>query len=407
MYQMTPPHPPRPPKKKLNLFQILLIVGVLGFAGWYLYQTLAPAAAPYGYIQSGRLGARYSGDCIIVRDEVPYDAEGVTSIDYIAAEGSTIYLNKQICNVFSASSSTKELTALQDYRDDIRDYQLELLARETTYDAKMSRLDTDVLDRAKEFRQMVNGRRGNMTSQETMLASAIKARQDHLEDKFATDQRMTSLYDDEQSQRQRIDSWTKPYVGNGESIVSFYTDGYEYSLTAETYDRFTPAEVRSMYEGNIPERTTVQKGRTTIYRTVQDGTWYVLFLAKNGENWNPVEGQTYELKLERFENDCVNATVVSSTRSGGELLVRLRVDAPVDPVLYTRTCEGELGDSVSTLMVPARALYPYDNMVGVVVVDGSNQLFIPVQVLLEDGDNVYITALNQGFLREGMMVVLF
>ena len=58
-------------------------------------------------------------------------------------------------------------------------------------------------------------------------------------------------------------------------------------------------------------------------------------------------------------------------------------------------------------MVPARALYPYDDMVGVVVVDGNNQLFIPVQVLLEDGDNVYITALNQGFLREGMMVVLF
>ena len=407
MYQMTPPQPPRPPKKKLNLFQILLIVGVLGFAGWYLYQTLAPAAAPYGYIQSGRLGARYSGDCIIVRNEVPYDAEGVTSIDYIAAEGSTIYLNKQICNVFSASSSTKELTALQDCRDDIRDYQLELLAAETTYDAKMSRLDTDVLDRAKEFRQMVNGRRGNMINQETMLAAAIKARQDHLKDKFSTEQRMTSLYDDELSQSQRIDSWTKPYVGNGESIVSFYTDGYEYSLTAETYDRFTPAEVRSMYEGNIPERTTVQKGRTTIYRTIQDGTWYVLFLAKNGENWNPVEGQTYELKLERFENDYVNATVVSSTRSGGELLVRLRVDAPVDPVLYTRTCEGELGDSVSTLMVTARALYPYDDMVGVVVVDGNNQLFIPVQVLLEDGDNVYITALNQGFLREGMMVVLF
>ena len=58
-------------------------------------------------------------------------------------------------------------------------------------------------------------------------------------------------------------------------------------------------------------------------------------------------------------------------------------------------------------MVPSRALYAYDNMVGVVVVDGQNQIFIPVQVLLEDGDNVYITAINQGFLSEGMMVVLF
>lgn len=407
MYQMTPPQPPKPPKKKLNLFQLLVIIGALGFAGWYLFQALAPAAATHAYIQSGRLGARYSGDCIIVRNETPYDAEGVTSIDYIAAEGSTIYLKSQICNVFSSSFSTKEMNTLQQYRDDIRNYQLELLGNETTYDAKGERLDTDVLDRAKEFRQMVNGRRGNMINQETMLASAIRARQDHVADKFSTEQRLTRLYDDERNQQQRIDSWTKLFIGNGESIVSFYTDGYEYSLTSSTFDRFTPAEVRSMYEGNIPERTSVQKGRTTIYRTVQDGSWYVLFLAKNGENWNPVEGQTYELKLERFENDCVNATVVSSTRAGGELLVRLRVDAPVEPVLYTRTCEGELGDSVSTLMVPSRALYAYDNMVGVVVVDGQNQIFIPVQVLLEDGDNVYITAINQGFLSEGMMVVLF
>ena len=90
MYQMTPPQPPQPPRKKLNPFQILVMVVVLGFAGWYLYQTLAPAAATTAIIQSGRLSEKYSGDCLIVRDETPYDAEGVTSIDYIAAEGSMI-----------------------------------------------------------------------------------------------------------------------------------------------------------------------------------------------------------------------------------------------------------------------------------------------------------------------------
>jgi len=407
MYQMTPPQPPQPPKKKLNLFQIIIVAAVMGFAGWYLYTTLAPAASPFATIQSGRLGARYSGDCLIVRDETPYDAEGVTSIDYIAAEGSTIYTSTQICNVFSSSFSTKEMTTLQQYRDQIRDYQMELLEAETTYDAKMTRLDTDVIDRAKEFRQMVNGQHGNMLNQEILLNTSIQARQQYLKEKLANEQRLTRLLDDEKSQQQRIDSWTKLFLGTGESIVSFYTDGYEYALNASTYDRFTPSEVRSMYEGNIPERTTVQKGRTTIYRTVRDGSWYVLFLAKNGEQWNPVEGQTYELKLERFENASVNATVISCTRTGGELLVRLRVDSPVSPVLYTRTCEGELGDSVATLMVPSRALYTQDDMIGVVVVDGQHQLFIPVNILLEDGDNVYITAIQQGLLVEGMTVMLF
>lgn len=407
MYQMTPPQPPQPPRKKLNPFQILVMVVVLGFAGWYLYQTLAPAAATTAIIQSGRLSEKYSGDCLIVRDETPYDAEGVTSIDYIAAEGSMIYPETKICNVFSSSFSTKEMTQLQDDRDAIRNYELELIEAETTYDARMARLDADVIDRAKEFRQMINGQNGNMLTQEISLNAAIQARQTYVLDKFSTEQRLSRLVEDEKNQQQRIDSWTKLFIGTGVGIVSFYTDGYEYALNASTFDRFSPSEVRSMYEGNIPERSMVQKGRTTIYRTVRDGSWYVLFLAKDADSWTPVQGETYELQLERFENDALTATVVSSTRSGGELLVRLRVDSSVDMVLYTRTCQGMIGDSVSTLMVPSRALYTYDNMVGVVVLDGSNQLFIPVNVLLEDGDNVYITAIQQGFLAEGMTVVLF
>ena len=58
MYQMQPPQPPKPPKKKMNLFQVLLILAAFGFAGWYLYTTLAPEVSPYATITAGTLGAR-------------------------------------------------------------------------------------------------------------------------------------------------------------------------------------------------------------------------------------------------------------------------------------------------------------------------------------------------------------
>ena len=177
MYQMTPPQPPRPPKKKLNIFQILVIVAALGLAGWYLYVTLAPAASPYAQIQAGTLGARYSGDCLIVRDETPYDAEGVTSVDYEADEGSLVHRGDTICYVYSSGYSTKEMTALQDYRDQIKKYQIQLMDTENTHDAKMAQLESDVLDRAKEFRQMIGGQRGNLLNQEKLLEAAVEARQ--------------------------------------------------------------------------------------------------------------------------------------------------------------------------------------------------------------------------------------
>ena len=160
-----------------------------------------------------------------------------------------------------------------------------------------------------------------------------------------------------------------------------------------------------MYNGQRPQKSTIQKGKTTIYRTVKDGTWHVLFLVKD-TTWNPVEGQTYELQMERFENTTVNATVESFTRSGGELLVRLAVNSSVQPVLYMRTCQAVLGDYMSQLCVPSRALIRQDDTDGVVVIDGANKSFIPVNIIFRNGDDVYISAIQQGLLFEGQTVML-
>lgn len=406
MYQMTPPKPPEKSRKKLSFFQMLLIAMALGFLAWYLYTTFVPAAATTAVIEAGTLGARYSGDAVIVRDEAPYDAEGVTSVDYIAEEGSVVRRSEQICQVYSSGYSTRENTALQDYRDQIKDYQQTLISKDTAADPKKERLDNDVIEMAKEIRQMIAGTSGNMLNQERLLNAAITARQQYLKQKYNTDQRLSRLYDDEQAQMQRIASWTKSYIATQDSIVSFYSDGYEYGLTLSSFEGFTPAEVRRMYNGQKPELSTSQKGKTTIYRTIQDGQWGVLLLVKNS-NWTPVDGQTYELMLEKFENTHVNATVVSSTRSGGELLVRFRVEAPVESVLYMRTCTAEVGDYITSLKVPARAIYTQNDMQGLVIINGSSQGFIPVNILLRDGDDVYVEAIQQGLLSEGMTVRLF
>ncbi|MDO4483366.1 MAG: hypothetical protein Q4C54_02685 [Clostridia bacterium] len=87
---------------------------------------------------------------------------------------------------------------------------------------------------------MIAGQPGNLLNQETLLNAAIGSRQLYLKKKYGSDQRLSRLYDDEQSQLQRIASWTKQYTAAGETIVSFYTDGYEYGLTASNFRDFTP-----------------------------------------------------------------------------------------------------------------------------------------------------------------------
>ena len=139
---------------------------------------------------------------------------------------------------------------------------------------------------------------------------------------------------------------------------------------------------------------------------VKDGRWNVLMLIKDN-GWNPVEGAVYDLKLENFTETTVKAVVMSFTRTGGELEVRLSVENDVQPVLNVRTCSGVLGDSVSSLSVPARAIYTQDNMPGVVVVDGDYEWFIPVNILDRRDGTVFIAAIQQGVLFEGQTVRLF
>ena len=117
MYQMTPPQPAQlPPRedenRRLSVPQMMLIVAVLGFAAGYLIPTLTPKPAPYGQITAGVIGSRYTGDCLIVRDETPYDAEGVTSVNYVAEEGNTVYRGSTICDVYSSGFSTREMQTL-------------------------------------------------------------------------------------------------------------------------------------------------------------------------------------------------------------------------------------------------------------------------------------------------------
>jgi len=397
-------------RRRMSVSDIALIVvamlAVIGFAGWYLYATYAPEAARYGQIASGSLSAIHSGSSLIVRNEIPYDAESVTSVVYDAKEGSKVARNTLICHVYSTGYSASAVRQLQEYRDEIRDYQEKLIETSTIYDGKSERYNADVMTLAKEIRSLVAGDDGSLPNIEAQLTQTVKERQDYFDKKYASDQRFSRMKDDERSQTQRIDSWTLAYSATTDALVSFYSDGFEYAINGSNYATFEPDEVRAMISGRKPEGAEPPKGKTTIYRMVKDNAWYALFLSDDTE-WNPVVGETYELQLERFGDTPVSATVVSFTKAGGELLVRLCITGSVEQVMYLRTCDAVLAESMSTLMINERGIYEQDGMTGVVVVEGSTESFIPVNVLHRVDGYAYFQTVNQGLLFEGMTVRLF
>ena len=362
----------------------------------------------YGYVRSGSMEARFSGDAVIVRNEVVYSEAGVSQIDYVAEEGAQVTRGNIVATIYTSGFNAKEWTTLQNYRNQIKEYQKILIAGATT-DTRLLSLMNQVRSRALEVQRLVQGEAGSFSSQEKLLTQAMQDQQIYIRQKYPDDQKLSRLNDDENAQRQRISQWTKQFAAASDGLVSFYTDGYESALNTLTYADYSPAQVRAMYNGRIPETGQgSSRNMKDIYRMVRQEPWAVLVLC-NEKEWTPTIGRTYKMLIENFDNIIVDATVESFTLSGGELLVRLTVNntATLPNVLYLRTCQVQLGENVSTLQVPSRAIYVQNGRKGVVMYTEGGEYWTGVEVVSDDGTTAYVIPDNAGVLYDGIPVRLF
>ena len=394
-------------RSKKGIYIALLAVVILSVAVIGL-RLLTPGQARYGYAAQGALSSLYTGDAIVVRNETVFTQDGVSQIEYKADEGSEVLRGQEVASVFSSGFSAKEWTNLSHYRTQIKEYHKTLILNAAS-DSKLITYLTAIKERTLEAQHLVQGIPGSLAVQERLLKSAMQDMQIYLRQKYPDDQKLTRLYDDENTQLHRIESWMKQYAAPSDGLVSFYTDGYESALNMENYGGFTPAQIRQMYNGQIPEDGhPLSRNTVSIYRVVRKQPWMVMMLC-NEKEWTPVQGRTYQLRIESFDNVTVSAIVESFTRSGGELLVRLRVEDAdkLQNVLYIRACNVYLGESVNSLMVPSRAIYLREGQKGVVVTADGGEYWTGVEVISDDGQNAYIIPENPYVVYEGVRVRLF
>lgn len=385
----------------ISLGVLVTVLGVMGIT--QLLNNEAPRTA---IVTLSQQGGTYAGNAVVVRDETVIMQEGVSDILYIAKEKASVNRGDPVCKVYTSGLNTREVGSLQSYRRQLKEYLKVLQDTNDTPDTRLQLLETTIFDRAVETRALVQGAHGNLLNQENLLEEAITSRYTYLRQKYPDDTKLTRLYDNEVNQEQRIETWAKQYAAPDNGIVSFYTDGFESALNLSNFAQYDPQEVRRMYDREVPAAFKRPSNSMDIYRLVRPFEWAVLMLADNLE-WNPVMGETYQMMIDSFDSTTVTAVVDSVTRSGGSLLVRLRVDSPVDPVLNTRSCRVQLSSSTITYAVPLNALVNKDGLIGVVVSFREGQFIVPVTVVSQDASQAYVVPQNAGHLYEGLSVQLF
>ena len=242
------------------------------------------------------------------------------------------------------------------------------------------------------------------------MCSADQIRQ--VKQKYPDEQKLTRLYDDENTQLQRISTWTKQFAAPADGLVSFYTDGFEKALNMNTYADYSPTQVRAMYNGQVPtlETTVTSRNAADVYRMVREDKWVVLMLCHNQDR-TPADGQTFNLVIESFDQHPLPVTVLDSARSGGELLVRLEVNdvSFLPDLMYLRQCQVRLSENVSSLTVPANAIYVQNGRKGIVMETEGGEYWTGVEVISisDDGLFAYVVPDKPEVVYEGVMVRLF
>ena len=388
-------------------FYVFLFVVLCGFL-YACYLVVGGMFEKTAVITAGNMGNQYHANAVIVRNETLTSAEGLTSITYYADEGEVVYKGNKIAEIYSTGYSQTDMNKLLNIRSQIK-AQHKALAASSYTDLQLDRMNTNVLSIAADIRSVARKEAtGNLLNLMRQMDTAMANRQSYLKTKYASDQNLSNLYRDESSLLKKIASWTITYIADSDCIVSFYTDGYENSVNSSTYGTLNPSDVRAVIRGAMPEQSTVSRGSDPIFRTVIEDEWYALFLCQD-RDWNPVVGETYQMQLTGFDDYVIPAQVVSFTRIGSDLLLRMHVSQSVEPVLNIRTCDASVGDFVTGYSVPINALYTMDNMIGVVVADGGAQTFVGVTVIsYPDADTAFVRPTLDGSpLTDGKTILLF
>ena len=392
----------------LRLLVVVIVIALLVF-GFMQLRGYVSSNATTAIARSSVLGNEYKGTVVIARNETLYETENKTRVDFIASEGSKVNRSSVICKVYSSGYNQTEINRLQSYREEIQNYHVNQVMS-MYVDAALDRDNEEIASLSQQVRTLVQGRGvGSLTNLEDQLTSALNVRKNYLRQKYPDDQNLSELYKVENDQLKKIESWTTTYTAAEDCIVSFYTDGFEKMVNSKTYSTLTPADIRSVVRGVVPQQeTAAARGSEPIFRTVQEDEWYALFLCTD-KDWNPVVGESYQMQLAGFDNYNISAQVESFSRIGSDLLLRMRVNSSVEHVLIIRTCGATVGDFVTGIRVPIDALYTYDNMIGVMVIEGGAQVFVPVTVITypDDKNALVRPTLTGSPLTDGKTVMLF
>ncbi len=391
-------------RRPTGRFFILLML-VLGVIVYLAVGRISSPVGKYEMVVSGSASDTRTMQAVIMRDEKVASMDGNSTMIFVADEGQYLRAGDEIAYIYSAGYSTKEMQKLETIRQDIRAYHTTIL--DNIVDTELDLLDTNVSYLAQQMKSLVtNKSTGSLINLELQLTEAMKARQEYLRQNRREDTKLNSLYEDEIKREASISSWRSVETAGSSGVVSFYLDGYEQYLSPDNLTNINIDGVKRVLAGQSADSSASSRLTTNIYRLVSTDKWYILLYSTDA-SFNPVNGQSFWLQMEGFEDVIYQMTVDSIEKSGSDTLVVLSTTNQIGPLLNQRSGKAIISAELNGLYVPAGAIMTENNLTGVYVYDGAAGSFVPVQVVSPGKDgSVLVSPVVDGTLVPGNYVLV-
>ncbi len=388
----------RRPTGRFFVFLTLFICGIV-----YLITTLTTGSkGEYVKVVSGSADDTRRMQAVVMRDEMVASMDSNSTMVFVAQEGEYVNAGDEVAYIYSAGYSTKEMEKLETIRQDIRSYHTTILSN--IVDTELDRLDENVHYLARQMKLLVTGRSsGSLLNLELQLSDAMLKRQEYLRQNRREDNKLNSLYEEEEKRQTSISSWRKVETAAGSGVVSFYLDGYEQYLSPANVSNITIEGVKGVLNGASVSGTS--RLTTDIYRLVNAQQWYMLLLCSD-DSFNPVTGQSFWLQMEGFDDVVYQMSVESILKSGSDTLCLMSTTNPIGPLLNQRSGNAVISAELSGLYVPSRAIVSENNLTGVYIYDGADGSFVPVEVLSTKNGMSLVAPTVDGMLVEGHYVLV-
>ncbi len=378
-------------RKRIRITGIIILVVALALLIAWLIMRVSR-----GVIDVGTLEFQQNNvEVVIVRDEAVETGASFGKISYIANEGQTVNAGDVVATVYKSGYNENVLSDLISLQQNIKKYQIGTLRKDIA-DPEYNTIQLQIDKKLQQISQAIQSPDSqDMLALQRELISLLEKRREYLK-KFQPDGELTQLLSNEEEYLNLLKEWQSDVPAKGTGKISFYFDQYELLLNKKNLEDgiLSYADMQAVKQKKMPDLSALEaNGERSLYRLVAPDVFYCVVTTSANHYFSMVKGETYNLQFSGFYDKIYQGQVILSTQNGSGYLYVLQVQDDVAPFMNIRTARATISASFTGMQVPTDALAKEDNQYGLYVEQGTQRLFVPVDILAQNkNDTVFKVA---------------